>query len=57
VLKSTNHYRADFEPISSTIIDVAAPSALVNNPETYEYQNLRDGVRLQGMGRVYHKKK
>ncbi|MCE5209587.1 MAG: M81 family metallopeptidase [Chloroflexi bacterium] len=53
VLKSTNHYRADFEPLCSTIIDVDAPSSLINNPETHDYQNLRDGLRLQGKGRVY----
>jgi microcystin degradation protein MlrC len=55
VLKSTNHYRADFEPISYTIIDVDAPSSLINNPESYPYQYLREGVRLQGLGRVYHR--
>ena len=55
VLKSSNHYRADFEPISSKIIDVEAPSAVINNPETYPYQYLREGVRLQGLGRVHHR--
>ncbi len=53
ILKSTNHYRADFEPLCSTIIDVEAPSSIVNNPETYAYQNLRKGVRLQGLGKVH----
>ena len=55
VLKSTNHYRADFEPLSSTIINVDAPSSLINNPETYPYEHLREGVRLQGLGRVYQR--
>ncbi len=55
VLKSTNHYRADFEPLCHTIIDVEAPSSIINNPETYSYQNLRDGVRLQGLGKVHRK--
>jgi microcystin degradation protein MlrC len=53
VLKSTNHYRADFEPICSTIIDVDAPSSLIDNPESYSYKRLREGLRLQGKGRVY----
>jgi len=57
VLKSTNHYRADFEPISSHIIDVEAPSALINNPAKWTYKNLRDGVRLQGMGPANQKQK
>ncbi len=55
VLKSTNHYRADFEPISSTIIDVDAPSSLINNPESYPYQHLEEGLRLQGKGKVFHR--
>jgi len=53
VLKSTNHYRADFEPISSAIIDVDAPGALIDNPESYLYQHLQEGLRLQGNGRPY----
>lgn len=53
-LKSSNHYRADFEPISSGIINVAAPGALINNPIHITYQRLREGVRLQGLGPANH---
>jgi microcystin degradation protein MlrC len=53
VIKSSNHYRADFEPISSTIINVEAPGGLINNPSHAAYRNLREGVRLQGLGQAY----
>lgn len=57
VLKSTNHYRADFEPLASRIIDVEAPSAMVNNPAKGDYKNLRQGLRMQGLGPVFSKAK
>jgi microcystin degradation protein MlrC len=50
VLKSSNHYRADFEPISSAIIEVEAPGAFNEDSRKTPYQNLRDGVRLVGLG-------
>lgn len=53
VIKSSNHYRADFEPISSAIINVEAPGGLINNPSHAAYRNLREGVRLQGLGPAY----
>lgn len=53
VLKSSNHYRADFEPISSEIIQVAAPAAMIDDPAEIPYVNLRAGVRLGGNGPVY----
>jgi microcystin degradation protein MlrC len=53
VLKSSNHYRADFEPISSTIMQVAAPAAMIDDPAKIPYRNLREGVRLGGNGPEY----
>lgn len=53
VLKSANHYRADFEPISSAIIPVEAPGAIVEDPSKAAYVHLRDGVRLKGNGPVH----
>jgi microcystin degradation protein MlrC len=52
VLKSSNHYRADFEPISSKILQVAAPAAMIDDPAEIPYQHLRSGVRLGGNGPV-----
>lgn len=56
-LKSANHYRADFGPIASTIINVEAPSAIIEDPIKIPYKNLREGVRLKGMGPAYHRPK
>jgi microcystin degradation protein MlrC len=53
VVKSANHFRADFEEIASSIISFEADGANIENPENASYQNLREGVRLQGLGRVH----
>ena len=50
VLKSANHYRADFGAIASAIINVDAPSAIIEDPVNIPYQHLREGVRLKGLG-------
>jgi len=50
VLKSANHYRADFGPIASSIINVDAPSAIIEDPTYIPYKHLREGVRLKGLG-------
>ena len=52
-LKSANHYRADFGPIASEIINVDAPGAIIEDPSKISYQHLREGVRLKGLGPVY----
>ena len=57
VLKSSNHFRADFEPIASTILYVKAPSAMVENPADVDYKNLMEGIRLGGCGPEFHRKK
>ncbi|MEM5773997.1 MAG: M81 family metallopeptidase, partial [Anaerolineaceae bacterium] len=51
-VKSANHFRADFESIAGDIFTFKSHGAAVENPEMAAYQNLRKGVRLQGMGRV-----
>ncbi len=57
VLKSANHYRADFGPIAAEIINVDAPSAIIEDPSKIAYTNLREGVRLKGLGPVYKRPK
>ena len=54
-LKSANHYRADFGPIASQIINVESPSAIIEDPSKIPYTRLREGVRLKGLGPVYHR--
>lgn len=50
VLKSSNHYRADFEPIAGAIIPVEAPGAFTEDSRKTPYRHLREGVRLGGNG-------
>jgi len=41
VIKSRGHFRADFEPIAQTIIEVDAPGAANPNLERFEFKNVR----------------
>jgi len=41
VIKSRGHFRADFEPIAQTIIEVDAPGAANPNLERFEFQRVR----------------
>ena len=52
-LKSTCHYRAEFEPIASTVIVVLAPGYYLADPTDYPFKKLRRGVRLKPMGRAF----
>ena len=53
-LKSTCHYRAEFEPLAEHIIVVLAPGYYLADPTDYPYQRLRPGVRLKPMGREFN---
>lgn len=55
VVKSTNHYRADFQPIAHEILLVEAPGAHMENPRILPYKRLRDGVRLGPNGPEHRK--
>lgn len=45
VLKSSVHYRADFQPIARAILVAAAPGPVYADPGVLDYRNLRAGVR------------
>jgi len=51
-LKSTVHFRADFQPIAETILVVQSPGAHVTDPVELPYQHLRQGIRLRPLGPV-----
>lgn len=53
VLKSTCHYRAEFEPMAEAVIVVLAPGYYLADPVDYPYQRLRKGVRLKPLGPVF----
>jgi len=46
-LKSSVHFRADFQPIASHVLVVAAPGPVVADPATLPFRNLRPGLRLR----------
>lgn len=50
VLKSTVHFRADFQPIAQEILCVRSPGAHVTDPAELSYRNLRTGIRLNPLG-------
>ena len=50
VLKSTCHFRADFEPIAEAVLIAVAPGAHVVDATQYPFTRLRPGVRLSPMG-------
>lgn len=50
-IKSTVHFRADFEPIAQRVINVEAPGAHPCRLENVPYRRLRPGVRL-ALGRA-----
>ena len=45
-LKSTCHFRADFDPIAEKTLVVVAPGAHIVDSTRYPFQYLREGVRL-----------
>jgi microcystin degradation protein MlrC len=53
-LKSTVHFRADFQPIAETIIVVKSPGAHISDPVEMPYKHLRKGIRLRPMGPVWN---
>ena len=53
VLKSTCHFRADFDPIASHTLVAVAPGAHIVDPRVYPYKYLRGGVRLLPMGEAF----
>jgi microcystin degradation protein MlrC len=49
-LKSTVHFRADFEPIAGAVLVVGSPGAHVTDPAALVYRRLRRDVRLGPLG-------
>jgi len=50
VVKSSVHFRADFDPIAAETLVVAAPGAHPCQLVDLPYRNLRKGIRLEPMG-------
>ena len=50
VLKSSVHFRADFQSIAATIITAIAPGPNLADTRKFPYRNLRPGLRIQPNG-------
>ncbi|WP_114376942.1 M81 family metallopeptidase [Elioraea thermophila] len=46
-LKSSVHFRADFQPIAKEVLIVAAPGPVVAEPASLPFRNLRPGLALR----------
>jgi microcystin degradation protein MlrC len=53
VVKSTCHFRADFEPIAERVLVAIAPGAHLVDARLYPYRYLRAGVRLEPLGPAF----
>ncbi|MBT5520624.1 MAG: hypothetical protein HOK36_07675, partial [Rhodospirillales bacterium] len=53
VVKSSVHFRADFEPIAKEVLVAEAPGAHPCRLDNVDYKNLRSGVRLGALGPVF----
>ncbi len=53
VLKSSVHFRGDFEPIAAHVLVARAPGPVIADPADLPYRNLRPGVRLGPSGPVF----
>jgi microcystin degradation protein MlrC len=51
-LKSSVHFRADFEPIAREVLVVKAPGPALADPAEFNWTRLRKGIRLRPLGPV-----
>ena len=52
-LKSSVHFRADFEPIASEVLVVQAPGPALADPTDFPWTKLRKGMRLKPLGPAF----
>jgi microcystin degradation protein MlrC len=52
-LKSSVHFRADFEPIAKDVLVVKSPGPALADPTEFRWTKLRQGVRLRPLGPVH----
>ena len=56
-LKSSVHFRADFEPIVSEILIVEAPGPNLADNAKIPFKQLREGVRVAPLGKPFKRQK
>jgi microcystin degradation protein MlrC len=52
-LKSSVHFRADFEPISKEVLVVKSPGPALADPTEFTWTRLRRGLRLRPLGPAF----
>ena len=52
-VKSSVHFRADFQPIAREVLVVKAPGPALADPAEFAWKHLRRGVRLRPLGPVH----
>ncbi|MGK9233646.1 M81 family metallopeptidase [Inquilinus limosus] len=55
-LKSSVHFRADFEPIAEAVLVVEAPGPNLADPAAQPFTRLREGVRLRPLGPAFFRR-
>ena len=53
VVKSSNHFRADFQPHAHAVLVCAAPGPMAVTPAQLPFRRLRPGIRLEAMGQPF----
>ena len=53
VLKSSVHFRADFEPIAKEVLVAKSPGPALADPSEFPWKKLRKGLRLRPMGPAF----
>jgi microcystin degradation protein MlrC len=54
-LKSSVHFRADFQPIAREVIVVRSPGPALADPADFAWTRLRQGLRLRPFGPVFNR--
>jgi microcystin degradation protein MlrC len=49
-LKSSVHFRADFEPLAKEVLVVKSPGPALADPAEFRWKKLRKGIRLRPLG-------
>jgi microcystin degradation protein MlrC len=52
-LKSSVHFRADFEPIAKEVLVVRAPGPALADPVDFAWTRLRPGIRMRPLGPIF----
>jgi microcystin degradation protein MlrC len=52
-LKSSVHFRADFQPIAREVLVVRAPGPALADPADFPWRKLRPGIRVRPLGPAF----